>query len=1106
MPPRKPPKPPAKVDAITHADAGRPNLPTAELASVAPIGALDDDVRVAYERRNRDLDPQLVWRGKDAQDETDLIAPAPPIYIEEKIHPKALIADLMRFSLDKRGEAGEPIQADLFADFNGLPEGADKTAFYQHDARWSNRMILGDSLQAMASLSEREGLRGNVQCIYIDPPYGIRFNSNFQWSTTSRDVRDGDRKAITREPEQVKAFRDTWRDGVHSYLTYLRDRLTAARDILSDSGSIFVQIGDENVHRVRALMDEVFGEDNLVAMISFRKKLMPLGAKTLEGMCDYLVWYAKKKDEVKYRQLYLLTAPDPTGRWTGVLDSTGLFRRFVSGERQNFNLIPDDSKIFGTVSQWAPSFSQASVYDFEFQHKTYAPARGQCWITTKENMQTLARANRLFVEGDSPRYVNYHDDFPYRKLTHPWHDTAPAQDRKYVVETNDSVVARCILMTTDPGDLVLDPTCGSGTTAYIAEQWGRRWITIDTSRVALALARMRIMGARYPYYILRDSPEGQRKEAELRGFLDSRLRGNDENPDDRPSDGAARDDEASQDSPDRVGENSPDRHSRVGGNPVGAQAPSDGAASHDRPDRVGENSQDRHSRVGGNPVGAIAPPPPTYNNVRQGFVYQRVPHVTLRDIANNGEIDVIWEERQAVLEPLRAELNAALGQSWEEWEIPAEADAGWPEAARTAHAAWREGRAARQREIDASIARNAAQEYLYDKPYTDGKRVRVAGPFTVESLSPHRSPVASEDVNGHALRETGPGYRYQGQAPGRWDFAQIIMDDLKIAGVQQARKEDAIRFTSLVGWPGKGYVCAEGRFTEGEEERRCGIFIGPEFGTVSRADLTAAAREAAETGFDLLISCAFSYDGHTVGMDRLGRVRILRARMNADLHMSTALKATDKGNLFVVFGEPDVRVEKVDAPGAGREGASGDGDGRAGATGAGGDAAEAAGAGAHGGGRAGDAGDGADAPGAGRAGDAGAGRASAAGDGGDGADGEEMFRVRVLGVDVYRPSTGRVESSERDEIACWFVDTDYNEESFFVRQAYFLGANADPYKALRTSLRAEINEEAWASLRSDESRPFPRPQSGRIAVKVINHLGDEVMKVVSFAREGEDGE
>ena len=558
-------------------------------------------------------------------------------------------------------------------------------------------------------------------------------------------------------------------------------------------------------------------------------------------------------------------------------------------------------------------------------------------------------------------------------------------------------------MTTDPGDLVLDPTCGAGTTAQVAEQWGRRWITMDTSRVALALARMRIMGARYPYYILRDSPEGQRKEAELRG---SRLRGND-------------------------GEE---------GGQGGEEGGNDGEEGGQGGEEGGNDGEE--GGQGGEEVS------PTYNNVRQGFVYQRVPHVTLRDIANNGEIDVVWEERQAVLEPLRAELNAALGQSWEEWEIPASAEAGWPEEAVAAHRAWREGRLARQREIDASIARNAAQEYLYDKPYVDGKRVRVDGPFTVENLSPHRSPLVEEDVNGRMIRETGPGYRYQGQAPNRWDFAQIIMEDLKIAGVQQSRKEDRIRFTSLVGWPGRGYVCAEGRFTEGESERRCGIFIGPEFGTVSRADLTAAAREAAETGFDLLIACAFSYDGHCAGYDRLGRVRILRARMNADLHMSTALKATDAGNLFVIFGEPDIKLEPAAPAGAAAPGA-------------------------------------ADVHRPGAADDA-------------ATDGAEMFRVRVLGVDVFRPSTGRVESSEKDDIACWFVDTDYNEESFFVRQAYFLGANADPYKALRTSLRAEIDEEAWASLRSDVSRPFPRPSSGRIAVKVINHLGDEVMKVISF--------
>ena len=1009
MPPKprnpKNPKPPAKVEAITHADAARPNLPTAQLASVAPPGSLDDDVRVAYERRNRGLDPQLVWRGKDEQDWTDLVAPAPPIYIEEKIHPKALVADLIRYSLDRREETGAAFQTDLFADFNGLPEGADKTAFYQHDARWSNRMILGDSLQAMASLAEREGLRGKVQCIYIDPPYGIRFNSNFQWSTTSRDVRDGDRKAITREPEQVKAFRDTWRDGVHSYLAYLRDRLTAARDLLADSGSVFVQIGDENVHRVRAIMDEVFGEDNFVSFITIQKTSSQTD-KNLSSISDYLLWFAKDVQNLKFRRPYIEKGEDFSagGQYSRVQlpDLTRI--PMTAEERSDRSNVSGTARVFRHDTLTSQSGGEKTSFAFIDQGREFHSGRGY-WKTNFTGMTRLSRSMRLGHARNSLNYVRFLDDFAVTPIGNLWTDTLTGsftEDKIYVVQTAQKIVQRCILMTTDPGDLVLDPTCGAGTTAYVAEQWGRRWITMDTSRVALALARMRIMGARYPYYVLRDSPEGQRKEAELRG---SRLRGND-----------------------------------------------------------GEE---------------VAP---TYGNVRQGFVYQRVPHVTLRDIANNGEIDVIWEERQAVLEPLRAELNAALGQSWEEWEIPREAEAGWPDAARKAHAAWREGRIARQREIDASIARNAAQEYLYDKPYVDGKRVRVAGPFTVENLSPHRSPLVEADAAGRTIRETGPGYRYQGQAPERWDFAQIIMEDLRIAGVQQSRKEDRIRFTSLVGWPGRGYVCAEGRFHEGESERRCGVYIGPEFGTVSRADLTAAAREAAETGFDLLIACAFSYDGHCAGYDRLGRVQILRARMNADLHMSTALKATDTGNLFVIFGEPDIRLERADgaAPLGHRPGEA--------------DAAATSGAG----GRAPGGADDAATNGAnGAAADGAGGRRPGAVD--DAAtSGAEMFRVRVLGVDVFRPSTGRVESSEKDDIACWFVDTDYNEESFFVRQAYFLGATADPYKALRTSLRAEINEEAWDSLRSDVSRPFPRPASGRIAVKVINHLGDEVMKVVSF--------
>src|ERR1700738_400305 len=298
------------VETLTHEEASRKNIPTAEFQSVMRKEE-QSPVRVAYERGNRHLDPQLVWRGKDEQDWSDLIVQAPPLYTQEKVHPKVLIDDLLRQSKARRDE-GSPPMPDLFADFNGLPDKEALIEFYQHDANWSNRMILGDSLSVMASLAEREGLRGKVQCIYLDPPYGIRFNSNFQWSTTSRDVKDGNKDHITREPEQVKAFRDTWRDGIHSYLTYLRDRLTVGRDLLADSGSIFVQIGDENVHRVRALMDEVFGEANSVSLIGFAKNSGStedyLGQTT-----DYLLWFCKDKSRVKYRTALKTKRPGEKG-------------------------------------------------------------------------------------------------------------------------------------------------------------------------------------------------------------------------------------------------------------------------------------------------------------------------------------------------------------------------------------------------------------------------------------------------------------------------------------------------------------------------------------------------------------------------------------------------------------------------------------------------------------------------------------------------------------------------------------------------------------------------------------------------------------------------
>ncbi len=504
------------VETLRHLDASRKNIPTAEYQAML---AEDDrsPIRVAYERRNRDLDPQLVWRGKDEKDWSDLMVQAPPLFIQEKVHPKVLIDDLRQRSKET-GDGESNVQADLFADFNGLPSADAQTEFYQHEANWSNRMILGDSLQVMASLAEREGLRGKVQCIYIDPPYGIKFNSNFQWSTTSRDVKDGNTGHITREPEQVKAFRDTWRDGIHSYLTYLRDRLIVARDLLTESGSVFVQIGDENVHRLRSLLEEVFGEDNFCGQIAFRKT--GAFASTLLGQTtDYILWFARDKSQSKYRPpLNAKVFDEGSGQYYKWVELPNGERRSMSKREQDDpSMLPQNSRLFlqSPLSSAGPS---SSPFDFEFEGKLYKCDTGSHWKTTFQGLTNLKRASRLNAAGKRIYYNRYLEDYAVSPLDNVWSDTVAggySGSSIYVVQTSTKVVQRCILMATDPGDLVLDPTCGSGTTAYVAEQWGRRWITIDTSRVALALARARVMGARYPYYLLADSRDGQRKEAEL---------------------------------------------------------------------------------------------------------------------------------------------------------------------------------------------------------------------------------------------------------------------------------------------------------------------------------------------------------------------------------------------------------------------------------------------------------------------------------------------------------------------------------------------------------------------------------------------------------------
>jgi len=872
------------VDAITHGDK-RANLPTADAHDfVAPEIEQPNPVRYP---RDPSLDPQLVWKGKDTLDGEDLVTDAPAIYIQEKIDPRVLVENLRRTASRPEDEP----ELTLFDSFDGLPE-LDLVDFYKHEANWSNRMILGDSLNVMASLAEREALRGKVQMIYVDPPYGIKFGSNWQVSARKRDVTDGKLEDASREVEQIKAFRDTWELGIHSYLTYLRDRLAVAKDLLTESGSIFVQIGDENVHLVRSLMDEVFGSDTFQAQINF-KSMGALGQSGLAKTYDYILWYGKTAS-VKFRPIFRKATFAGDREYRYCDDDSEVGYRVLSSEA-NDNLA-DTRGVFRRSALTSSGYTSTCTFPFDYRGATFNPFSGKSWRTNRDGMNRLVAADRLFALSANLYFKRYADDFPVVQYDNSWSDAPAASARIYVVETAPKFIERCIMMTTDPGDLVLDPTCGSGTTAFVAEQWGRRWITIDTSRVALALARQRLMGARFPYYLLTDSAEGRSKESTVSGPL---------------------------------------------------------------------------------------PATDLTGDIRRGFVLQRVPHVTLGSIANNPDI--------------------------------------------------KEGMPRDQ--IDDAIRRHADFELLYDKPYEDGAKVRVSGPFTVESLSPHRSLAFA----GSAVDGNGAVNASVGETAGQGDasFEQTILANLRTAGIQNGRRHERLTFDMLDPYAGT-YIQAIGE-REGADAGppgRVGITIGPQYGTVGPSYIKDAAREAIKTGdIELLCVLAFAFDPTVLGEGddyvtsdegfanvaaerRLGRVPVLLVRMNADLVMGDELKKTGAGNLFTVFGEPDIEI-------------------------------------------------------------------ASAGD---------LLRVVLRGVDVYDPNTGEIRSDETDQIALWMIDTDYNEESFFVRHCYFTGGQ-DPYKRLKNTLKAEIDEEAWASLYRTESRPFERPETGKIAVKVINDYGDEVMKV-----------
>ncbi len=588
---------PTPVDAIKHGDK-RTNLPTADAHEF--VDPSIEEIRKVRYVRDESYDPQLVWRGKyPPADEIDgydsaLVTDAPPIYIQEKIDPRVLIENLRRTSAKPEDEP----EFTLFDSFDGLDE-LDQVDFYKHDANWSNRMILGDSLPVMASLAEREKLRGKVQMVYIDPPYGIKFQSNWQVSARNRAVRDGKREDAAREAEQIKAFRDTWELGIHSYLAYLRDRLLTARELLGDSGSCFVQIGDENVHLVRSMMDEIFGKENFVSQISV-DKTSSSSMGYLDSVADYVLWYGKDHERTKYRPLFT-PKTDRSMRFLELVDGTR--RAATKAERDDMSLAPAGARWFEVGDITSQTDSSQARYDIDFDGETFKLGKRK-WATPRPGMDRAIAARRVQRRGASIGFVRFADDFPAVPLRNNWTDTGTGSftdEKIYVVQTGNKVVERCLLMCTDPGDLVVDPTCGSGTTAYVAEQWGRRWITVDTSRVALALARQRVMGARYPWYLLCDTPEGQAKERSL--------------------------------------------------------------------------------------TASALPRQQFTADIRQGFVHDRVQRITLKSIANNLD--------------LKEGLTAA--------------------------------------EIDAAIKRHADFELLYDKPFEDAKKVRVTGPFTVESLSPHRS-------------------------------------------------------------------------------------------------------------------------------------------------------------------------------------------------------------------------------------------------------------------------------------------------------------------------------------------------------------------------------
>jgi adenine-specific DNA-methyltransferase len=880
---------PNGVRDFRHAEARRKNNPPAGAAPTYEVRERQT-TRYAYDPH---LDPQLVWAGKAEHTsfEVDVVS----LHIHERISTRAILEAVKK---------PEP-QLALFGE---TPLTADQQIeFYRHEVGWANRLILGDSLLVMNSLLVKEGMAAKVQMIYIDPPYGIKYASNFQPRIDRRDVKDQD-EDLTHEPEQIKAYRDTWKLGIHSYLTYLRDRLLLARELLTESGSIFVQINDENLHLVRCLLDEVFGRENFVAVIAFQKTT-GFSGRYLSSVTDYILWYARDMKQTKYHPLYREKVPGDEGATK--------YRPLCS-----FQAIPEglfQATRLATLDQLT---SQGEVLgspqEFEFQGRRWTPRRGLHWKTTTQGLRRLAGAERIVVEGDSLRYVRFLDDYPVFGLSNVWADVGGIQSRTegklYAVQTAALAVERCILMTTDPGDLVFDPTCGSGTTAYCAEKWGRRWITCDTSRVALAIARQRLMTAKFDYHELREPARG--------------------------------------------------------------------------------------------PAG--------------GFNYETVPHITLESIAKNTEIDAIAAKYQPQIDQALADLNRALGKEWKEWEVPREAEPKWSDTAKAAHDRFWSLKRQKRREIDASIQRNAPQETLYDKPQVKRGVVRVTGPFTVEAIpvpaveDPTQAPIPQFETEEAQARVSDRG----------GDYLTTMINLLKQQGGVLFPGSKKLELTNLRPL-NLGYLHAEAEAKQNGKAVRVAVSFGPQHGPVIAHQVQEAIPTAKMNGYQVLLFAGFAFDPEAQALIQKAPVAGLQvhfANVAPDVLVGDLLKTTRASQIFTVFGQPDVLAQKQK---------------------------------------------------------------------------DGTYRVELRGVDIYDPLTGEVHSTRGEDVAAWFLDTDYDGMTFHICQAFFPG-DEDAWEKLQRALKAQVDPEAFDRMRGTVSFPFKPGQHQRIAVKVIDFRGNEVVRVVSL--------